>query len=843
MKKGLAYSLIALFAVLAIVFAVVHFTNNADKTKQIAALDADVADKAGQIETLNADVADKAGQIETLNADVADKAGQIETLNADVADKAGQIKTLNADVADKAGQIDTLNADVADKAAQIETLNADVADKAGQIESLNADVADKAAQIDTLKADVADKAGQIETMKADVADKKGQIEALNANVINKAGQIETLNADVADKAGQIETLNADVADKVGQIETLKADVAGKAKEIETLNASNKGKDSQIEKLESEAKVSSAEIEDLKKKSEEKDKTITDLKEKLSVAEESNVDYSGLDEAGIIAVADEIKPKLESYGYTVVIKNYNKNRAAESLADVDAAFLEDLAQGITDYINHQTKDISSMTDDQVVEYNCDLLHLELDCIEKYASAEFVDKDLGDLAKRIISSLSSQIDSLREYYGKDVPKYQEEAAKATDIYLQSLYKIQKKYGINVSDSIKKSIVDQGSLSDACIEITASIERQLEEIKFEIGDRDEYSIETKAMVLKNDTDYDIYSLIIKMNLYDQDNNFIEDKYFFSGSSINAGSDLHIDKTIFFNSFDHMDFNYEITIFGQGGSRSLTGTAKPKESFSWNKVVGDENGTSVSGSDTNTAEDNNATVPEQKGVVVGSVIQQEEDGKSLVSEDEKNTEIDSNGILFMDIPWGVSKETYVKEMIDKGFIEEPWLGVQAFEMVNLYTGDDKVFDWFAENYNTIRFTDSKKQGGRFFDDSPLKKYGGLVCSDWQICFSFEKSPDGLVNEDATHVYSMELDFVERQDGKQLLNDLTEKYGKPKNMKKGKLKAAVWTIDNTKLVYFMGENDLAGALWYINTDKSNALKERINNWTPDGSNMEDMGI
>lgn len=61
--------------------------------------------------------------------------------------------------------------------------------------------------------------------------------------------------------------------------------------------------------------------------------------------------------------------------------------------------------------------------------------------------------------------------------------------------------------------------------------------------------------------------------------------------------------------------------------------------------------------------------------------------------------------------------------------------------------------------------------------------------------------------------------------------------------MKKDKLKAAIWTLDNTKLVYFMGENETAGAIWYINTEKSDALKERINNWAPDGSNMEDLGV
>ena len=136
MKKGLAYSLISLFVVLSVTFAIIHFTNNANKTKQIDMLNADVAIKAKQIETLNADVADKDGQIEMLNADVTEKVGQIETYKADIADKSKQIEALNADVADKAGQIETLNADVTDKAGQIEALNADNKKKDDQIELL-----------------------------------------------------------------------------------------------------------------------------------------------------------------------------------------------------------------------------------------------------------------------------------------------------------------------------------------------------------------------------------------------------------------------------------------------------------------------------------------------------------------------------------------------------------------------------------------------------------------------------------------------------------------------------------------------------------------------------------
>ncbi len=222
MKKGLAYSLIIVFAVLAIVFAAIHFTNNADKTKQINSLTADVADKAGQIETLNADVADKAGQIETLNADVADKAGQIETLNADVANKAGQIETLNADVADKASQIETLNADVADKAGQIETLSADMAKKTSQIETLTTDVSNRDMQINALKDDVASKTKQIETLNSELEEAKANNELLASDLAEKTSKIEALNLEIEKKESQIELLK-EMASSSSTVSTVEGD--------------------------------------------------------------------------------------------------------------------------------------------------------------------------------------------------------------------------------------------------------------------------------------------------------------------------------------------------------------------------------------------------------------------------------------------------------------------------------------------------------------------------------------------------------------------------------------------------------------------------------------------
>lgn len=180
MKKSIAITIISVLAVIAIALGVLHYMNNADKTKKIDALSAEVMDKAGQIESLNADVTDKAAQIQTLNADVSYKAGQIDTLNADVAEKKETIQGLKEELAYKNGQIDTLNADINEKADQIETLKGDIKEKTSQIEMLNADVAEKEDRIATLNADIEDKSKRIEALVIASTDKDNEISSLSS---------------------------------------------------------------------------------------------------------------------------------------------------------------------------------------------------------------------------------------------------------------------------------------------------------------------------------------------------------------------------------------------------------------------------------------------------------------------------------------------------------------------------------------------------------------------------------------------------------------------------------------------------------------------------------------
>ena len=582
MKKSLAITIISILAVAAIALGVLYYTNNDQKTKEIANLNENVAQRDGQIDTLNklvetknneigslsADVADKAGQIETLNADVEDKAGQIEKLNADIADKAGQIETLNADVADKAGQIDALNADIAGKAGQIETLNADVADKAGQIEKLNADVADKAGQIETLNADVADKAGQIETLNADVADKTGQIEALNADVTDKAGQIEALNADVADKAGQIETLNASVADKASQIEKMASDIAEKDTQITGLKAS---------------------VDEKEKKIEDLNATISDQKKKL--------DYDHMSEPDLNEVVKQITPPLEAFGYSVLIRNFSKSSTPteQESNTTEQQFLADLNKGLEDrWMLSDNTQSDNFTDQQQIEFYQTLVNAELGYLSKYTDLNFEDTVLADYAHTYITALQDQFIAITEYYGKDDATYEQYWSNAYQTRTQMLYWINRKYGLNISDKYKQTLNEMlatGAYIDHYKSVDNSIKTQLEAIELNVIDRNDYSITVQAPSIKNDTAYGIESLSVKILTYDANNNMLEDTYLNSSSSIKSGNKIDLGTGYISKQFDHYELHYEFyisgTISGQNYYDGFKGNVTPKEQFGWNGSI----------------------------------------------------------------------------------------------------------------------------------------------------------------------------------------------------------------------------------------------------------------
>ena len=67
MKKGLAITIISVLAIAAVLFGVLYFTNNSQKTKEIEGLRSESAEKSTWIEQLNSDIEEKKNFILNTN--------------------------------------------------------------------------------------------------------------------------------------------------------------------------------------------------------------------------------------------------------------------------------------------------------------------------------------------------------------------------------------------------------------------------------------------------------------------------------------------------------------------------------------------------------------------------------------------------------------------------------------------------------------------------------------------------------------------------------------------------------------------------------------------------------
>ena len=184
MKQKLAVVAIAVLAVVAIVFGVLYFTNNADKTKAIDALTADKA-------VLTEDVAAKTEQIAALEGEkeqqAADYATAIEGKDGEITALTGEKEQLIADhaavIEQKDAEIAALTADKDALAAEKEQL---IADHATAIETKDGEIAALTADKDALAAEkeqlVADHAAAIEAKDAEIATLKEENAALNNRV-------------------------------------------------------------------------------------------------------------------------------------------------------------------------------------------------------------------------------------------------------------------------------------------------------------------------------------------------------------------------------------------------------------------------------------------------------------------------------------------------------------------------------------------------------------------------------------------------------------------------------------------------------------------------------------
>lgn len=602
------------------------------KESKIKTLDSEVADKAAQIETLTADLTEKKGTIETLNADIADKAGQIEALNADVTTKTGTIEQLNADVTEKTKEISSLTTSVSEKMNAIESLKANVAAKDGQIEQLKTNAAENASTIDKLNSDIASKAEQIGTLNAAVADRDKTIETLKTEIEGKAAQIETLNGSLKEKDKTIETLNSAVSEKSGQveelttavnekdstIESLNLEVAAKAEQIATLNAVTAEQSTAIETLKTEMAAQKTQIDTSAKEVSDKAAEIallnTDiagkgeqinvLTSKLTTAEqkitelEKKTNYGKMTEEDLLSVVSQITSPLESLGYSVMVRNYQRQeekQGEKGTESVESSFLKALQKGLEDRWAINSKyDISTMTDAQFVEYYTSIVMCELNYIKEYNDIEFADKTLEEYAHHYISALQDQLIAVSEFYGKDDVQYNEYWTNGYYNRAQMIYWINRKYGLTVSKKNKQTLtemIELGAYTDQHKAIEKTLTNQLKENNLEVLESNKWAVTTKPFVLKNDTAYTIESLDVYINLYNAENSLVQTDFLSSLYSIAPGKTVEIANGYFSEHFDHYDYKVVFyvsgTVSGQNYYEEFQFTVSPSEQMGWNGTV----------------------------------------------------------------------------------------------------------------------------------------------------------------------------------------------------------------------------------------------------------------
>lgn len=690
----------------------------------------------------------------------------------------GALYVTNND--NKTKEIVTKDAVIADKVGEIEQLNTMISAKEGEIEALNTDVENKAEQIEKLNTEVATKIGEIETLNADVGDKANQIEQLKAEISAKVGEIETLKVDVENKAGQIESLHADIIEKANKIDALNEDATIKAEQINLLTKDISEKDKHIDNLAAEAI--------------EKDIIIDTQKNEINSLNKL-LAYSEMDETEILSVADNVDSVLASFGYTVLRRNYNKE--FNGISDVDKAFLNDLSSGLKDYYSFTIKDLSIMTSKQQLEYISDLIMCELNYTQKYKEKQFSDKHLEELAYKVISSMESSLDIFNKYLISDPATCQEKIQEQDDLHKQMVYLIMREYTLDLPENILQKFAQEGSLINQGKEYIKSLNQQLADLN--IAQQAEWTATNVPLLIKNTSAFTVYSISIEIYLYDVNNVFLGSHNLLSAYGFLSGEERPIKAATIREKYDHAELRYEFSFSGSD-NRKFSGIVKL-------------DGTQIADS---------------------NIYPNVNTEKENCSDDAYRSTINDNGILFLDIPWGISIKDYYKQIADKGFVrEKDYFG--GNEKLLLYPEDSSVLEEFYNNTVSKQYVKSYGHGVTFDDYDPLARFSGIDCAAYRFGYYYGLNDDGTIDEDETHVYTVEIEFWENTDAKVLISTLTDKYGEPiiDDRDGWNMKANIWTDGDTKVVLFY-INNWAVDIWYIDTELSDLVRERINNSTID---------
>lgn len=267
---------------------------------------------------------------------------------------------------------------------------------------------------------------------------------------------------------------------------------------------------------------------------------------------------------------------------------------------ESSFLDDLAAGLVARWSND-RDISTMSDKQLVDYYSSLVMYELDKVGPYASIEFSDSVLGDYAHTYISALQDQLIAITEYYGKDDVAYEQYWNSGYRKRGQMIYWINRKYGLNIPNnlsSILKEMIEVGKYCDMEWSIQETITSQLQAIDCSFIKNKSNNLELGAFTLTNDSSYPISSLSLQMDFLDDNDNLIYSSYLISSSDVAAKASIQTRKqTIYEDSFSKIRFSVSAYINSGYYYDQTAFVVFPQIQYAWSNATIKRNGEIASG------------------------------------------------------------------------------------------------------------------------------------------------------------------------------------------------------------------------------------------------------
>lgn len=211
MKKSLAITLIAVFAVLTVAFCTLYFVSNANQKQDIAYLQSELKASREKNEALAAGMEEREAQIRELNTNLEKKETELTDVSAELAVKNAELESISADLADKETELESVSADLTGKETELERISAELAGKMAELESASAELASKEEVLESVTAELASRDAELESVTAELESTDTELEIVSAELTNRNAELESKTAEAEELAAQVGSLTEQIA--------------------------------------------------------------------------------------------------------------------------------------------------------------------------------------------------------------------------------------------------------------------------------------------------------------------------------------------------------------------------------------------------------------------------------------------------------------------------------------------------------------------------------------------------------------------------------------------------------------------------------------------------------